>query len=107
MLSDQISVQGKPLVCRFQLSCTQVWMCIEIVRSAPNYLRVTFSARFFSIHNLFVFFSCDSARHCWPLKVTLLKSVKFHTAFVARGNTNFPITMQNHVAKQLSASASP
>lgn len=107
MLSSQISVQGKSLACRFQLSCTQVWMCTEIVRSAPDYLRVTFPARFFSVHNLFAFFSCNSARHCWPLKVTLLKPVKFHAPFVTRGNTNFPIRMQNHVAQQLSASASP
>lgn len=107
MLSGQISVQGKSLAYRFQSSCTQVWMCIEIVCSAPNYLRVTFPARFFFIRNLFAFFSFDSARGCWPLKVTLLKPVKFHAPFVARGNTNFSITMQNHVAKQLSASASP
>lgn len=51
MLSGQISVQGKSLACRFQFSCTQVWMCIEIVCSAPNCLQVTFPARFFSIHN--------------------------------------------------------
>lgn len=107
MLSGQISVQGKSLACRVQFSCTQVWMCIEIVCSAPTCLQVTFPARFFSIHNLFALFSCDFARHCWPLKVTLLKPVKFHAPFVARGNTNFPITMQNHVAKHLSASAAP
>lgn len=70
MLSGQISVQGKSLACRFQFSCTQVCMCIETLCSAPKYLRVTFPARFLSIHNLLAFFSCDSTRHCWLLKVT-------------------------------------
>lgn len=61
MLSGKISVQGKSLGCRFQFSCTQVCMCIETLCSAPNYLPVTFPAKLFSIHNLFAFFSCDSA----------------------------------------------
>lgn len=91
MLSSQISIRGKFLACRFQFCYTQVWTSMETVCPAPQCRRVTFPARFFSVHNLLAFCSWNSARYSRSLKVTLLKTLQFHARFVTiTGKHQFP-----------------